>query len=130
MTKLKITSAALLLFTVAVSAQTFSSPLTSEKKPWTAIPQGNSDTYKFVVLPDKTGGSETGAFEKALEEINRIAPDFVINVGDLVEGFVSDVKFSEPQWADMKQRLSKLEVPFFLVGGNHDLSSQAQTEDY
>lgn len=130
MTKLKITSAALLLFTVAVSAQTFSSPLGSEKKPWTAIPQGNSDTYKFVVLPDKTGGSETGAFEKAIEEINRIAPDFVINVGDLVEGFVSDVKFSEPQWADMKQRLSKLEVPFFLVGGNHDLSSQAQTEDY
>lgn len=128
--KYRLIATVMLLVSAAASAQTFSSPLTTDKKPWTSIPEAKADTYKFVVLPDKTGGSDTGAFECAIEEINRIAPDFVINVGDLVEGFVSDVKYSEPQWADMMQRLSKLEVPFFLVGGNHDLSSQAQTDDY
>ncbi len=120
----------MLLACTLAGAQTFSSPLSTEKKPWTAIPECQANDYKFIVLPDKTGGSETGAFEKAIEEINRLAPAFVINVGDLVEGFVSDVKYSEPQWADMQQRLSKFEVPFFLCGGNHDLSSQAQTDDY
>ena len=120
----------MLLACSLAGAQTFSSPQSTDKKPWTAVPQHQTDIYKFIVLPDKTGGSETGAFECAIEEINRLAPDFVINVGDLVEGFVSDVKYSEPQWADMMQRLSKLEVPFFLCGGNHDLTTQAQTEDY
>lgn len=123
-------AAASLLLSAGAFAQTFSSPLSTDKKPWTGVPVCQSDDYKFVVLPDKTGGSDTGAFETAIQEINRLSPAFVINVGDLVEGFVSDIKYSEPQWADMAQRLSKLEVPFFLCGGNHDLSSQAQTDDY
>ena len=123
-------ASALMLMPASIFAQGFSSPLSTEKKPWTAVPQIKSDDYKFVVIPDKKGGDETGVFDVAIQEINRLAPDFVINIGDLIEGFVSDVSYTVPMWDDIFGRLEKLDAPFFLVGGNHDLSSEALTEDY
>lgn len=57
----------LILASAAAMAQTFSTPLKTEKKPWTGIPAFAGNDYKFVVLPDKTGGDETGAFELAIE---------------------------------------------------------------
>ena len=123
-------ASALMLMPASIFAQGFSSPLSTEKKPWTAVPQIKSDDYKFVVIPDKKGGDETGVFDVAIQEINRLAPDFVINIGDLIEGFVSDVSYTVPMWDDILGRLEKLDAPFFLVGGNHDLSSEALTEDF
>lgn len=111
-------------------AQTFYSPLDTDKKPWTGVPSVKSDDYKFVIIPDKKGGEENGVFDLAIQEINRIAPDFVITVGDLIEGFVSDASYTVPMWEDFMGRLAKLDAPFFFVGGNHDLTNQAQTDDY
>lgn len=122
--------AALAIMPALCGAQTFSSPLNTEKKPWTAEPAVKSDDYKFVIIPDKKGGVENGVFDLAVQEINRIAPDFVITVGDLIEGFVSDVSYAVPMWEDFMGRLEKLDAPFFFVGGNHDLTTQAQTDDF
>ena len=108
----------------------FSSPLQTENKPWTSPVRAKEGNYKFVVLPDRTGGPETHVFDRAIQEINRLAPDFVITSGDLIDGYVSDVSWSAPQWADVLARLSKLDAPFFFVGGNHDLSNKAQSEDF
>lgn len=121
---------ALALISFSASAQAFSTTLDTEKKPWTGIPQIKGDDYKFIVLPDKTGGDEIGVFEQAIEDINRLAPDFVINVGDLIGGYFTDVKYCERDWNDILGRLKALDAPFFLVGGNHDLTNQLQTEDF
>ncbi len=126
----KLLSIILILASGTAMAQNFSSPLETDKKPWTGIPVFSGDNYKFVVLPDKTGGDETGAFELAIEEINRLAPDFVINVGDLIGGYFTDVKYCERDWKDILGRLEKLDAPFFLVGGNHDMTNQLQTDDF
>lgn len=126
----KYLCAFLILASAAAMAQTFSTPLKTEKKPWTGIPAFAGNDYKFVVLPDKTGGDETGAFELAIEEINRLAPDFVINVGDLIGGYFTDVKYCERDWKDILGRLEKLDAPFFFVGGNHDMTNQLQTDDF
>lgn len=119
-----------MLVSAALAAQTFTTPLTTEKKPWTAEPQISGDDYKFIVMPDKTGGDDIGVFDLAIEEINRLAPDFVINVGDLIGGYFTDVKYCERDWKDILGRLEKLDAPFFLVGGNHDLTNQMQTDDF
>ena len=111
-------------------AQTFTSNLATEKKPWTQEPVFGTGNYKFVVLPDKKGGEENGVFETAIDEINRISPDFVITVGDLIEGFVSDVKYAVPMWDDIIERLGRLDAPFFFVGGNHDLTNQTMTDEF
>ena len=126
----KILTAILILASAAASAQTFSTPLTTDKKPWTRIPEFAGNDYKFVVLPDKTGGDEIGVFELAIEEINSLAPDFVINIGDLIGGYYTDVKYCERDWTDILGRLKKLDAPFIFVGGNHDLTNQLQTDDF
>jgi len=120
----------LTLISFSASAQAFSTTLDTEKKPWTGIPHVSGDDYKFIVLPDKTGGDEIGVFEQAIQDINRLAPDFVINVGDLIGGYFTDVKYCERDWNDILGRLKALDAPFFLVGGNHDLTNQLQTEDF
>lgn len=130
LTMKKIFSVMLVLASATAMAQTFSTPLKTDRKPWTGIPTFAGNDYKFVVLPDKTGGDETGAFELAIEEINRLAPDFVINVGDLIGGYFTDVKYCERDWKDILGRLEKLEAPFFFVGGNHDMTNQLQTDDF
>lgn len=108
----------------------FKCDLTTSAKPWTKTPQIESRNYRFAILADKTGGGETGAFEKAIAEINQLAPDFVITVGDLIDGYVSDISYSAPQWDRLLSMIGKLEAPFFFVGGNHDLSSQLMTDDW
>jgi len=114
----------------AAGAQNFSSNLGSSNKPWTSVPTISGDDYKFVVLPDKTGGEDTGIFDLAIQEINRLAPDFVINIGDLIGGYYTDVKYCERDWSDILGKLKSLDAPFFFVGGNHDLTNQLQTDDF
>lgn len=123
-----ILTACLLCLSLYGQAQKFSTTLQTERKPWTAEPKIASDNYKFIVLPDKTGGPEIGVFEQAIKEINALAPDFVINVGDLIGGYYTDVKYCERDWGLMMERLKAFEVPFFFVGGNHDLTNQLQTD--
>lgn len=128
--KHRLLSVVLALVSFGASAQTFSTILQTDNKPWTAVPKIKSTEYKFVVLPDKKGGDENGVFERAIQEINRLAPDFVINVGDLIGGYYTDVKYCERDWTDILERLKALDAPFFFVGGNHDLTNQLQTEDF
>lgn len=130
MRKLLYSAFILALASAGAFAQTFKTTLDTDKKPWTREPRISGDDYKFVVLPDKTGGEEIGVFEQALLDINRLAPDFVINVGDLIGGYYTDVKYCERDWTDILGRLKVLEAPFFFVGGNHDLTNQLQTDDF
>ena len=119
-----------LLLSAGLWAQGFSTTLSTEKKPWTAEPQVVGDTYKFIVLPDKTGGNILSIFEHAIDDMNALAPDFVINIGDLIGGYYTDAKYCERDWTDVMKRLERLNAPFFLVGGNHDLTNQLQTDDF
>ncbi len=52
-----------------------------------AKPNISGNNYRFVVIGDLTGGEEPGVFDMAIERINDLAPDFVISVGDLIEGY-------------------------------------------
>ena len=55
--------------------------------PWTHLNyQNNPDDFQFAIVPDRTGGDYRSAFTNALDKVNRMHPEFVITVGDLVEG--------------------------------------------
>ena len=49
-------------------------------------PQEDPRSFTFVVHGDLTGGERPGIFAVAAAQINLLQPDFVINVGDLIEG--------------------------------------------
>lgn len=89
-----------------------------------------SGNYRFIVLADRTGGGNYDTFNKAIAEVNKLAPDFVICVGDLIDGYVSERKYAENQWDELLLSVQKLNMPFFFVPGNHDLSSKMMTDIY
>lgn len=76
----------------------------SEKKPWTHLnfgDRGDGLDFCFGIVSDRTGRPRPGVFERAIEHMNRLSPDFVMSVGDYVEGIcVEDqsTSFLKRQW--------------------------------
>ncbi len=106
----------LFLFTLLASGQ-------QGKNPYTSQPGSLGDTYRFVVVGDLTGGEIPGLFSYAVDRINELAPDFVITVGDLIEGYTSNKSVILGQWKDFHQRIQKLDAPFYYLAGNHDVGN-------
>jgi predicted phosphodiesterase len=89
-----------------------------------------SNMFSFVVLSDRTGGHQPGHWAAAIREVNRLHPDFVICVGDLIEGYTTNRAIIDAQWTEFTNLTRKLDAPFFFCPGNHDLYSSEQTDEY
>jgi hypothetical protein len=102
----------------------------SEAKPWTSEDfNNNPDNFQFAVIGDRAGGADRrGIFERAMAQLNLLQPDFVINVGDLIEGYSKDEAKLTAEWDQIDGMLSKLEMPFFRTVGNHDLGNDTMEQ--
>ncbi|MBO5822467.1 MAG: metallophosphoesterase [Lentisphaeria bacterium] len=103
----------------------FTHSVTTEKKPWTHLNFGdrNGKDFSFGIISDRTGRPTPGVFEGAIEKFNRMRPDFVISVGDFIEGGCMEdfsASFLQKQWDYIKPEIEKSVQPFFYVAGNHD----------
>ncbi|WP_373551494.1 PA14 domain-containing protein [Haliscomenobacter sp.] len=93
--------------------------------PWTKRPfENNPDNFQFAIVSDRTGGHRDGVFEKAVEKLNKLHPEFVMCVGDMIEGYTKDHKEIDRQWAEWDDILGKLKMRFFALPGNHDISNE------
>ena len=124
-----------LLLAVILFANAFSQeklrimPIESEGKPYTNIVlNDNSSKFHFVVTPDHTGAHRSGILQKGIDRINLMQPEFVVSIGDLIEGYTSDRKDIEKQWSEFNKTISQLKMPFFYVAGNHDYTSLEMSE--
>lgn len=90
----------------------------------------SAQAFKFVVLSDRTGGHDPGVFEAAIAQVNLLKPDFVINVGDLIEGYTEDIPKINQMWDEMDGILTKLDAPFFFCPGNHDVITDPELQQY
>lgn len=79
----------------------------------------------FAILPDRTGGMRAGVFEKAVDKINALQPqpEFVISIGDLIDGYTQTPAVWEKQWDEIDAVIKKIKAPFYAVVGNHDISN-------
>ncbi len=103
--------------------------LKSGPKPWTHMKWNNDpDNFQFVIVADRTGGEREGVFDAGIQKVNLLQPEFVISVGDLIEGYTDDVKQIEKEWAELDGILAQLNMPFFFVPGNHDVGGEALVE--
>ncbi|SEI79752.1 3',5'-cyclic AMP phosphodiesterase CpdA [Cyclobacterium xiamenense] len=113
-----------LMWSLSVLAQApehFQSNLPTEKKPWTNLQfLDNPDHFQFAIIGDRTGGHRPGVFAKAVEKLNILQPEFVMSVGDLIEGDSQTWEGLETEWSEFDSILSPLKMPFFHLPGNHD----------
>ena len=98
----------------------------SGQKPWTSEEfQNNPDEFQFVVIGDRTGGAnQQGTFKLAINQLNLLQPEFVINVGDIIEGYSDDKAELNAEWDEVDEMLNQLKMPFFRTPGNHDIANE------
>ena len=89
--------AAWALSCAALAAEKLSDPVfsydqaDSAAQPWTSQAfQNDPDNFQFAVIGDRTGGGRPGVLPAAVDLLNLLRPEFVVNVGDLIEGYVQD----------------------------------------
>jgi hypothetical protein len=99
------------------------------RNPWTHLRLNDApETFHFVVVSDRTGGHRPRIFSQAVEQINMLQPAFVVSVGDLINGYSKDPAVLAREWKELQGYTHKLQMPFFYVPGNHDVSNPGQAE--
>jgi hypothetical protein len=101
------------------------------KNPWTNLDLDNkASNFRFAIVTDRTGGMRPGVFAKGVTKINLLQPEFVVSVGDLIQGYTEDPKQWETEWSEFEKIIGKLESPFFYCAGNHDYSNLPMSKDW
>ncbi len=97
--------------------------------PWTHLGVRDSkDTFQFAIVSDRTGGARPGVFASAVRKLNLLQPEFVMSVGDLIEGYTEDRDRLEREWDEFDALVRGLEAPFFYLPGNHDITNPTMRE--
>jgi hypothetical protein len=94
-------------------------------KPWTSESFGiTPGEFQFAIIGDRTGGANVaGTFHLAVGQLNLLHPEFVINVGDMIEGYSDDEAKLNAEWDEVDAMLAELDMPFFRTPGNHDIAN-------
>lgn len=116
----------LALFTQAQpNNNAFKAEVSPTVNPWSNAGFYNDpNNFQFAIVTDRTGGHRDGVFETGVEKLNLLMPEFVMSVGDLIEGYVEDTVELNRQWKEFNGFIKNLQVRFFYVPGNHDISNQ------
>ncbi len=89
----------------------------------------NSTT--FAILADRTGGTDAGLkyLRTAIDELNLLEPEFVMTVGDLVQGYTRDPAEYIRQVVEYRGITDRLKMPWYPCAGNHDVISGLRNPD-
>ncbi len=111
------------------SSPKFEHDIKNGPKPWTSeIFELEEDDFTFAIISDLTGGEREGVYNTAVAQLNRLDPTFVLSVGDLIDGGTEDSLQLAKEWDSFDSRTAKLNMPFFYLGGNHDLTNPRMRE--
>jgi len=82
----------------------------------------HQDSFRFVILGDRTGEPQPGVYEEVWKEIAAEHPAFVVSVGDTIQG--TDDERAEAQWREVDRLLMPYRsYALYLAPGNHDIWS-------
>lgn len=119
-------TAAVLFVLTAVGTAFSQSPINVPRTHEVASKQ--AEAFRFVIMGDRTGGHRPDVFANAVDHINLLNPDFVMCVGDLIEGYTEDRNVVEAQWLEFESIVDRLQMPFYYTVGNHDISNAAMAD--
>jgi len=91
--------------------------------------KSSQQEFHFVVLGDRTGGAIPGVYEEALREADLDRPDFIMSVGDTIEG--GNDRTLTAEWQQIRRILAPYRrYRLFLLPGNHDVWSTASADAF
>lgn len=101
-----------------------------DSQPFTHLDFKNDpDEFQFVVLSDNSGSGRPGVLAAGLRLVNLLQPEFVVGLGDLIEGYMTPDGRTATEdtyrqwWYEVDEELGSLEMPFFFLPGNHDINN-------
>ena len=84
------------------------------------VPDAKNE-FHFVVLGDSQFHDAAG-FNRIVDEVTRLQPAFVVQVGDMIEGYLPDTPSLHAEWKRFRNQIAPLgSIPFVAVPGNHDV---------
>ncbi len=124
-------AATMFLLAACTPKKDFKTDVDTKLKPWTNLDFYNDPSnFQFAIVSDRNGGMRQGIFEKGVEKINLVMPEFVMCVGDLINGYTEDTTVIAQQWDEMNQIISGLKMPFFYLPGNHDITNKVMQKEW
>jgi Icc protein len=84
--------------------------------------------FRFSILGDRTGDAQPGVYERIWKELDAWHPDFVINVGDTIQG--DDDATAASEWRALRPLWDRYRYPIYFTPGNHDIWSAASRVIY
>ncbi|MFM8914341.1 MAG: metallophosphoesterase family protein [Flammeovirgaceae bacterium] len=102
----------------------FVSEVYQQNTPWTYPPAPpRKGSFSFAIIGDLNSGERARVLEVAAEQIQLLRPEFVLSIGDLVEGGTEDTVELQKQYDHFDERMARAKSPVFHLGGNHDLTN-------
>jgi hypothetical protein len=79
--------------------------------------------HTFAILADRTAGAEWGEkyLQRSVAELNRLRPELVLCVGDLVGGYTRSGEDYARDAGAVRTILDQLTMPWYAAPGNHDV---------
>ena len=111
---------------MALGALTWLANPAPAQVPVTDRPVNNAPgVFRFAIVADRAGGIRPGVFEGAVAKLKLLQPEFVMSVGDLIDGYTTDPAVWNSQWQEFEKIVQRLDLPFYFIPGNHDISNPA-----
>lgn len=102
-----------------------------EKNPFTNLEVNNKpEEFQFAIITDRTGGRRPGVFTSAIHKLNLMQPEFVLSIGDLIQGGTENRAQLAMEWSEFEGKVKQLEMPFFYCAGNHDISNMPMSQEW
>jgi len=127
------------LYDLSLEAVVSGEPVSDSQPHAVAVTEDDDNDFTFITLSDIhvhelnnssllkrqtdkgiAGNGDPVFFKQAIYQVNLIRPDFVLMLGDYIRGQRRPGEL-ESEYQRFYQALLELEVPAFLVPGNHDL---------
>jgi len=78
---------------------------------------------RFAIIGDRTGDHQDSVYEKIVAEAAKAKPEFIITVGDHIEGYEqTDTMKLDEEWKEIEAIVAPLKMPFHYTPGNHDIT--------
>ncbi len=85
---------------------------------------------RFGIIGDRTGGAVDGIYEGIVNEIELLKPDFVMTVGDMIEGPESDSVVLVSKWEEYFNIVQNFSMPVYYTPGNNDIDTDIMLTMY